>query len=78
MIQDIILMSGGFVFIIALIPSVLKPNKPNWLTCLITGIILLIYVSVYISLGLVLAAISSGVTALLWFILLVQSRRILR
>ena len=72
--QDVILMVGGFGFALALIPAVRAKNKPPRLTCLATGCLLLAFVVCYATLGLWLAAQSGALTALLWFVLLLQRR----
>ena len=72
--QDILMMAGGFGFAIALIPSVRSTAKPIKSTCLITGAILTCYVVAMATLGLVLSAIGTGLTAVLWWVLLFQKR----
>ena len=73
--QDIVFMIGGFIFSIALVPSILGENKPARLSCAITGIILAVYCVLYATLGLWLAFSSGMLTSLAWFILLIQRRR---
>ena len=73
--QDVVLMVGGFIFAIALFPSILSAHKPSRITCLLTGIVLLAFMGAYATLGLTLATISTALTALCWFILLGQRRR---
>jgi len=73
--QDVVLMVGGFVFAIALFPSIFSAHKPSRITCLATGIVLVVFAIAYATLGLTLATISTALTALCWFILLGQKRR---
>lgn len=73
--QDIILSVGGFMFGIALIPSIRsKTDKPNKSTCAITAFFLWLYCLVYLSLNL-WGALGSGILcASFWTILLLQRR----
>ena len=70
--QDILIMIGGFGFAIALIPSVRGNRKPARSTCAMTGGILTSYVVAMVTLGLVLSAVATGITAIMWWLLLVQ------
>ena len=72
--QDVLLMVGGFGFSIALLPAVLSKKKPCKATSLTTACILTSFTIVYASLYLVLACISTGITAVMWFILFFQAR----
>lgn len=71
--QDVVLMVAGFVFAPALIISIVKKTKYPIGTSLPTAIALTAFVVCYITLGLYLAAISTGLATLCWFILV--SRR---
>ena len=73
--QDILLSVGGFVFFLALIPSIRSKNKPSKATCALTAFFLWLYCIVYISLGLWLALVSGILSATAWTILLFQRRR---
>jgi len=66
------MMIGGFGFAIALIPSVIGENKPEKSSCAITGGILTSYVVAMATLGLILSAIATGITAAMWWVLLFQ------
>ncbi len=70
--QDIVLMVGGFFFAVSLIPAVISSNKPPVATSLPTGMVLIIFVIVYTTLHLWLAALSVGLTGLIWLILAFQ------
>jgi len=70
--QDYVLTAGSWVFIIALIPTLRGKEKPQILTSVVTGCILVVYASVYATLGLWLSVISTSVLALSWFTLAVQ------
>jgi len=72
--QDILMMIGGFGFAIALIPSVTGKSKPEKSSCAITGMILTSYVVAMATLGLILSAIATWITAVMWWILLFQRR----
>lgn len=73
--QDIILTGGGYVFIIALIPSIVGKDKPAFSSSLLTGGILGAYAIVYATIGLVSAAISTALLALAWLFLAWQKWR---
>lgn len=73
--QDILMMVGGFILSIALLPSVLGKDKPAKSSCLITGGILASYVVAMATLGLYLSASATALTTTMWFILLFQRRK---
>lgn len=68
-IEDIILMMGGFVFAPALIVSIIKKARYPVGTSLPTALALIAFTGCYISLGLYLAAFSTGLTTACWGIL---------
>ncbi len=70
--QDLVLMVGNFVIVIALIPTVLGKHKPEPLTSFLDGVVLTAFAIVFFSLGLYCGAIAVSISGLLWFILLVQ------
>lgn len=72
--QDILLMLGGFGFVIALIPAVTSKSKPPRSTCLVTGGILYLFCAAYATLGLWLAFSATMITASMWATLLFQRR----
>lgn len=72
--QDIVFMIGGFLFVWALWPSVFGKDKPDTKTSIRTGVVLTAFVTCYATLGLWLAAASTTLTALMWYILFFQKR----
>lgn len=70
--QDIVLSVGSWIFIIALIPSLISKDKPPTATSVLTGAVLLVYTFVYFSLHLWLSMASTGILALAWLALGVQ------
>jgi hypothetical protein len=70
--QDIAITIGTVVFIVALIPSILGKDKPAVPTSMMTGTVLVVFTIVYISLALWFAAVTTGITAILWYILAIQ------
>jgi len=73
--QDVLMMIGGFGFALALIPSIVGERKPEKLSCAITGGILTSYVVAMATLGLLLSAIATWITAVMWWVLLIQQIR---
>lgn len=70
--QDCIFAIGGILFSVALIPSIIKPDKPHYLTSLLTASILSVFACTYLSLHLTMGSISTGLTAFMWWILFAQ------
>lgn len=70
--QDIILTGGTAIFAAALVPSVVGKNKPAFSTSLMTGLVLAVFVIVYLSLALWFSALMTTVTATLWLTLATQ------
>lgn len=73
--QDYLMMVGGIMFSIALIPCVRGEGKPDWRTSLLTGGILASYVPALATRGLVLSSAATAATATIWFVLLYQVLR---
>ena len=73
--QDYVFMVGGLGFSIFLLPSILSKDKPARFTSFFTMIVLITFAVTYLTLSLNLAAVSTGLTAFLWFILFRQKRR---
>jgi hypothetical protein len=70
--QDLVIMIGGFVLAIALIPTLLSKDKPPKSTCFITGGTLLVFSICYVTLGLYLAFFSTLLTSVIWFVIFFQ------
>jgi hypothetical protein len=70
--QDIVFTAGSWVLIIALLPTVFSKNKPTSATSFMYGTILLIFTFTYLSLALWFTTLSTGITALIWYIIGVQ------
>jgi hypothetical protein len=70
--QDILLTTGAWIFIIALIPAIRAKAKPPAATSLLTAIVLAIFSTCYLSFGLYISAISGSITAICWLILFFQ------
>ena len=73
--QDWVLMIGGFGFLVGLLPSLIGNNKPEKLSSIITGTILLIFGVVYATLGLWMAFTSTMLVSGAWFLLAIQVLR---
>ena len=67
--QDVVLMVVGFVFTPALIVSIIKKTKYPILTSLPTALGLTVTIVCLITLKLYLAACSTSLTAICWYIL---------
>lgn len=74
--QDYIFTIGSFVFIIALIPSILSKDKPAIASSISTALVLTIFSFTYFSLSLWLTTITTAGTAMAWHILAFQKYRI--
>jgi hypothetical protein len=70
--QDYVFLTGQWIFIIALLPSIFSVHKPELLTSVMTGLVLLVYAVTFYSMGLVYGAISTAITAVCWLILAYQ------
>ena len=71
--QDWVLMVGGFAFSIVLIPSIISSkDKPSKLTSLGTFCALFAFSIYYLTLGLIMATISTVLTACCWLVLFIQ------
>jgi len=73
--QDIIMMIGGFIFAVALVPSVRSKDKPALSSSLTTGTVLLVFCVCYATLDLWLAFSSTILTVIMWYILAYQKMK---
>lgn len=64
--QDLVFTVGSIVFFASLVPTALGKEKPSPLTSLPTGALLIVFSIAYASLGLVVSAIFTIPTGLLW------------
>ncbi len=70
--QDYVLMVGGMILGVSIIPMIRARNKPPFLTSVPTSVILSVFVVCLATLKLYLAAFSTTCTATLWWILVFQ------
>ena len=70
--QDYVLMTGGMILWVSIIPMIRAEEKPPFLTSIPTSIILSVFVVCLVTLNLYLAAFSTACTAILWWILVFQ------
>lgn len=70
--QDKVLMAIGFSFAFALIPSIMSESKPAVWSSLLTASGLTAMGFIFLTLRLRLTAISNGLCALAWWVLLLQ------
>lgn len=73
--QDFVFTFGSVLFWTALIPMIRDKNKPPKIASLQTGSVLFVYAIAFFTLGLVLSAFTSVITAGLWITLLIQRIR---
>lgn len=73
--QDWVLSAGQWVFIAALIPTVISHDKPALTTSLITGTVAVIFALTFATLSLWIAALSTLLTSATWFVLAYQKYR---
>lgn len=71
--QDYILVIGNFLLSIALIPSLISPDKPHWHTSLLTTVVCMAFCLVYAALELDLALISGIIVTAMWLALFLQA-----
>ena len=74
--QDIIIAAGQWVFLLALLPSILGKDKPALATSILTGIVLAVLAFTYATLSLRISTISAILVSVVWFTLAVQKQRI--
>jgi len=66
-------MVGGFAFAIALLPSVITKVKMPLVTPLLTASVLTLFAVIYATLGLWLGCVANGITASLWWYLVIMA-----
>ncbi len=74
--QDVVYAVGQWVFIVALIPSILSKDKPALTSSLLTGLVLLVYAFTLASLNLWISTISTLATSVAWFVLALQKYKL--
>ena len=67
--QDWVFMIGGFIFAPSLVVSVVNHIEMPLATTLPTAIVLTVFVAAYLTLKLRLAAMSTALTAICWYVL---------
>jgi hypothetical protein len=70
--QDLLLAIGSISFSVALVPTLRSDSKPALSTCVVTAVWLAVFTIVYATLSLWLAAVTSAVSAAMWFVLAAQ------
>jgi hypothetical protein len=73
--QDLVLSAGNIFFCFTLIPMLRHPSRPPLLTCIPTGLALLIGGFVFATLHLWLTALTQTVTGLQWLALAFKKSR---
>lgn len=74
--QELVFTAGGFVFFIALLPSIFSKSKPAFITSLMTASFLSLFVLAFATLDLWWSAGAQALGALAWWVLTIQSYRI--
>jgi hypothetical protein len=67
--QDLVLSAGNIFFCFTLIPALRHPGRPPLMTCIPTGLALLIGGFVFATLNLWLTALTQTITGLQWLAL---------
>ena len=70
--QDAVFSAGTVIFILALMPTLLGPNKPSSITSVLTGTILLCFGATYLTLGLWLSGFVAFLNAIVWLAIFFQ------
>lgn len=73
--QDVVMTLGQFIFAFSLIPTIKAKQKPAWTTCLMSSIVLTIYVPTLWSLNLHISVAATVLVAIGWWTLFFQSWR---
>lgn len=73
--QDIVMTIGQFVFAFSLIPTIIGKEKPAWTTCMLSAIVLTIYIPTLYTLGLYISVVATILVAIGWWILFFQSMK---
>jgi len=71
--QEVVFTVGGFMFFVALLPSIFFDNKPAFSTSLMTASFLSLFVVAFATLDLWWSAGAQALGALAWWILTIQS-----
>lgn len=71
--QDIVLTVGQFVFSLSLIPTIRAKEKPALSTCVMSAVMLTIYIPTLLSLQMYVSSFATVLVATGWWILLYQS-----
>ena len=74
--QDIIIAAGQWVFLLALLPSIFRKDKPALTTSIATSVVLAVLAFTYATLSLWISTISGILVSVAWFTLAVQKQRI--
>ncbi len=75
--QDYVLMTGGMILWISIIPMIRAKEKPPFLTIIPTSVMLTIFVVCLVTLNLYLAAFSTACTAIFRWILVFQRMQLI-
>ena len=73
--QDVVISLGGYIFLIALIPSILSKDKPARSTSILSGGVLLVFAFTYATLDLWSSMISTSLLSVGWLFLGWQKHR---
>ena len=70
--QDAVIAVGQILFAVALVPALRSRQKPPRSTCVMTGVILLVFSVTFATLGLWWGSSTAAVCGVLWLVLLWQ------
>jgi hypothetical protein len=72
MFADLVFTIGNIAMNVGIVPSILKNQPPGWFTCLTATVVLAFFSVGFVTLDLMGSAISVGIGAGLWGIMLIQ------
>lgn len=70
--KDFVFTGGQFIFVLALLPTIIGKDKPAFVTSLLTSLILVTFGVAYLTLNLLGSAVMAFANSTCWAILAIQ------
>lgn len=70
--QDMVIAAGQWIFLLALLPSILGKDKPAFATSILTAVILVVFAVTYATLALWVSTVTTLLVSGAWLTLAVQ------